>query len=163
MQITFEPVTADHFPLLRRWIAAPHVAAWWGEVEEEMALIAGHLASDEVRMFVFALTGEKAGFIQAYRAADWPGHGFDQEAPGTMGIDLFIGEAALLGRGIGVAVIEAFCAHLFDEGAPAIVIDPDPANARAVRAYEKAGFVTFGRFDDPEHGAMLLMRKQRPG
>lgn len=163
MPIAFAPVTRDHFPLLRRWIATPHVAAWWGEVEAEMRLIDEHLASDAVRMFVFSVAGRAAGFIQTYRAADWPGHGFDDEAPGTVGIDLFIGEAELLGRGIGVAVIEAFCARLFAEGAPAIVIDPDPANARAVRAYEKAGFMAMGTFDDPEQGTILLMRKLRGG
>ena len=32
---------------------------------------------------------------------------------------------------------------LFEEGAPRVVIDPDPKNLRAIRAYEKAGFRAF--------------------
>ena len=36
-----------------------------------------------------------------------------------------------------------FVDMLFEEGVPRVVIDPDPANARAIRAYEKAGFRAF--------------------
>jgi aminoglycoside 6'-N-acetyltransferase len=32
------------------------------------------------------------------------------------------------------------CARLFDAGATAIGVDPPPDNARAIRAYQKAGF-----------------------
>lgn len=161
MRIEFRRVTRDDIPLLRRWIAAAHVAPWWGEVEAELKLIEEHLGSDALPMFVFSVEGQAVGFIQSYRPADWPGHGFDDEAPGTLGIDLFIGEEDHLGRGIGVAVIEAFAARLFAQGAPVIVIDPNLANHRAVRAYEKVGFRAFAQFEDQKRGTTLLMRKQK--
>jgi aminoglycoside 6'-N-acetyltransferase len=31
-------------------------------------------------------------------------------------------------------------AELFEAGAPRVITDPNPRNARAIRAYEKAGF-----------------------
>ena len=42
-----------------------------------------------------------------------------------------------------------------------IITDPDPANARAIRAYEKAGFSQTGEIVTPG-GVALLMTKERP-
>ena len=41
---------------------------------------------------------------------------------------------------------------------PAPVTDPDPANTRAVRAYEKAGFEKAGMVDTPDGPALLMVR-----
>ena len=46
----------------------------------------------------------------------------------------------MIGHGHGSAFIRAFIERLLATGTPRVVIDPDPANARAIRAYEKAGF-----------------------
>ena len=48
--------------------------------------------------------------------------------------------------------------HRLREGAPRIVTDPDPANARAIRAYEKAGFEKAGMVDTPDGPALLMVR-----
>lgn len=60
-------------------------------------------------------------------------------------------------RGIGSTVVNMLARQLRDQGHREIIIDPNPANARAVRAYEKAGFRTIaalaGQYDD-----VLLMR-----
>lgn len=58
----------------------------------------------------------------------------------TCGIDQFIGEPSLVDCGHGSAFVEALVADLFGAGAPRVITDPNPRNARAVRAYEKAGF-----------------------
>jgi aminoglycoside 6'-N-acetyltransferase len=38
-----------------------------------------------------------------------------------------------------------------------VVTDPDPANARAVRAYEKAGFEKARLVDTPDGRALLMV------
>ena len=43
-------------------------------------------------------------------------------------------------------------------GAPRVVTDPDPANLRAVRAYEKAGFGRDRMVDTPDGPALLMVR-----
>lgn len=161
--VSFAKLRDTDLPRLRAWLSAAHVQEWWGDAESEMHEIESHLANRKVEMFVFSLDAQPTGYIQCYDPRDWPGHGFDGEAPGTRGIDLFIGEPDMIGRGVGTAVIRAFCDRLFARGAPAVVIDPDPANARAIRTYEKAGFRAFGRFSDPESGELLLMRCVRRG
>jgi aminoglycoside 6'-N-acetyltransferase len=81
--------------------------------------------------------------FQHYRIGDSPEYaaalGLDEEA---VGADLFIGEADLVGRGHGPAMLRAF---LRDVAFPfhqleTCVIGPSVKNTSAIRAYEKAGF-----------------------
>ena len=44
------------------------------------------------------------------------------------------------------------------KGAPRIVTDPDPANRRAVRAYEKAGFEKHRMVETSDGPALLMVR-----
>jgi aminoglycoside 6'-N-acetyltransferase len=39
-----------------------------------------------------------------------------------------------------------------------VVTDPDPENARAIRAYEKAGFEKRGLVETPDGRALLMVR-----
>jgi aminoglycoside 6'-N-acetyltransferase len=55
-------------------------------------------------------------------------------------------------------VIRAFSDGRLESGAPRIVTDPDPANKRAIRAYEKAGFKTERLVDTPDGPALLMVR-----
>ena len=41
---------------------------------------------------------------------------------------------------------------------PRIVLDPKPTNPRAIRAYEKAGFVRDRLLDTPDGEALLMVR-----
>jgi aminoglycoside 6'-N-acetyltransferase len=63
-------------------------------------------------------------------------------SPNAAGIDTFIGETDFLHMGLGPVYIRKFLTEIiFRE--PAInscIVDPEPANKIAVRAWEKAGF-----------------------
>ncbi len=65
-----------------------------------------------------------------------------QLEPGAIGIDIFVGNEAYRGRGIGSAILKHFTEQIVfgQMGASFAVIGPDPANLRAVRSYETAGF-----------------------
>jgi hypothetical protein len=58
----------------------------------------------------------------------------------TIGADLLICPAPQLSKGNGPAVLRDFSQQLAAQGHACIIIDPDPANLRALCAYEKAGF-----------------------
>ena len=146
--IGFRPLVAADYPLLRRWLEAPHVREWWGDVEEELGHVRDMVEGrDTTRPFLIEADGAAVGYIQYWfvghhQNADWiADHPWLTELPSdAVGVDLSIGDPALLSKGIGSAALAAFVGLLCDEGHGTIVIDPDPANARAVRAYEKAGF-----------------------
>jgi aminoglycoside 6'-N-acetyltransferase len=58
------------------------------------------------------------------------------------GIDLFIGETDYWNKGIGTKILSAVISYLFEQRqAHKIVIDPHVDNPRAIRCYEKCGFV----------------------
>ena len=96
-------------------------------------------------------------YLQCYNLSAW-NVGFGPQPAGTRGLDQFIGEPDMLGRGHGSAFIRAFAERLLANGTPRIVIDPDPANARAIRAYEKAGFERDRMVETPDGPALLMVR-----
>ncbi len=147
-QISFLPVAPEHYPLLSRWLEAPHVREWWGDPEEELGFIRDMVEGrDTTRPFLIALDGALVGYIQVWfvghhQNESWiRDHPWLAELPAeTVGVDLSIGEAGLLSQGIGSAALATFVRRLLDEGHKSIIIDPDPGNRRAIRAYMKAGF-----------------------
>jgi aminoglycoside 6'-N-acetyltransferase len=36
---TFRPVTRQDLPLLQQWLQAPEVVRWWGDPDEQAALL----------------------------------------------------------------------------------------------------------------------------
>ncbi len=166
--IRFAPVTPDDYSLLLGWLDNPQVREWWGEpktaLDKIRVMVEGR---DTTRPFVFSCDGKPAGYIQCWSVGDEVAGGNAPEAPwlldlpeDTVGVDLFIGEPAQLGRGIGTSVMRAFLARLFAEGVKTVIIDPDETNLRAVRAYEKAGFVAYDRHRH-KTGVTLLMKTTR--
>lgn len=147
-EIGFLAVTPDHYPLLAEWLRAPHMQEWWGDPDEELGFIRDMVEGrDTTQPFLFTLDGVPIGYIQAWFIGHhqnemWiDDHPWLAELPAeTVGVDLSIGEESLLSRGIGSAALSAFTRGLYEDGHKTIIIDPDPANLRAVRAYEKAGF-----------------------
>ena len=98
-------------------------------------------------MWIVSHEGRPFAYIQDYGPHDWAMHHFGHLPPGSRGIDQFIGEPDMIGRGHGSAFIRAHVDRLFAEGAPVVGTDPDPSNARAVRAYQKAGFTAISAQD----------------
>lgn len=152
----FRPMTAADLPLVRRWLALPHVREWWGDPSEQYALVSGDLEEPAMDQFIVSEEGKDFGYLQCYDLTAW-NSGFGEHSKGTHGIDLFIGEPDMIDRGHGSAFIRCFVDIRLKSGAPRIATDPDPSNARAVRAYAKAGFEKAGRVDTPDGPALLMV------
>jgi aminoglycoside 6'-N-acetyltransferase len=136
----FRDIRRKDFPRLAKWLAEPHVAKWWGDPSTELASIEEAMTSAETRPMIVELDGEPIGYLQSYDPHLEEGHPYQDQPKGTLGIDISIGIPELTGKGHGSAIIRQFSAELFARGATRIVIDPDPENVQAIRAYEKAGF-----------------------
>lgn len=153
----FRPMTSADLPLVRRWLALPHVVEWWGDPDEQYALVSGDLDEPAMDQYIFSTEGHPFGYLQCYDLTAW-NSGFGAQPQGTRGIDLFIGEPDMIERGHGSALIRAFVDGRLENGAPRIVTDPDPANQRAISAYEKAGFERDRMVDTPDGPALLMVR-----
>ena len=126
----FRPMTSDDLPVIRQWLARPHVREWWGDPSEQYDLVSGDLDEPAMDQFIVSAGGNEFAYLQCYDLTAW-NSGFGEHPRGTRGIDLFIGEADMIGRGHGSAFIRAFVDERLRNGAPRMVTDPDPANTRA--------------------------------
>ena len=146
MQITFRPLEMDDLGLLARWQSAPHVARWWQEPADIESLTTKYsprvLAEERTEVFLILVDGSPAGLIQRYRHRDHPDWDRAVGIPDAVGIDYYLGEGALVGRGIGSAAIAAFArAALADyPDIQCVVAAPQQENVASWRALEKAGF-----------------------
>lgn len=133
---SFRPVTEADLPMLADWLQTPAVSPWWRGAEKQLAGIAEDLC-DPAMTQVIALSGESPiAYAQFYEAHHWDAPHFRTLPQGTLAIDVFAGPEGL---GHGGGWLRALSDKLLAD-APALVIDPEPTNARAIRAYEKAGF-----------------------
>jgi aminoglycoside 6'-N-acetyltransferase len=63
----------------------------------------------------------------------------------------------MVGHGHGSAFVRTFADELLAAGTPRVVTDPDPANIRAIRAYEKAGFCRDRLVETPDGTALFMI------
>jgi RimJ/RimL family protein N-acetyltransferase len=124
--------------------------------------------ADPTDHYIILLDGRPIGDIQSYRIDDHPEYAA-QIAIGrpAVGIDLFIGEPELIGRGHGPELIRAFLRDVaFPKyGLDLCVIGPTRSNAAAIHAYQKAGFRFLKTYlepetREPEHHLMELTRAE---
>jgi len=152
----FRPVSEADLPRIAGWLAEPHVAAWWDDPETEIAAIRDHIDSVSVEPLIVELSGKPIAHLQSYDPHLEDDHPYADQPFGTLGIDLTIGPPEMVGIGHGSAIVRQFVEELFEEGAPRVIIDPHPDNARAIRAYEKAGFREIGRRSSIYGDAVLM-------
>jgi aminoglycoside 6'-N-acetyltransferase len=155
----FQPMTSGHLPMIRRWLETPEVVRWWGDPLEQYALVSGDLDHPDMDQFIVAMGDRPFGYIQCYSLSTW-NQGFGPQPEAARGIDQFIGEPDMIGHGHGSDFIRQFADRLLAQGVPRIVTDPDPDNARAVRAYARAGFERDRIVETPD-GPVLLMVRNR--
>ena len=157
---------------MRRWLVEPHVERWWNdgvktpypdaEIEEYREAIQG---KDPTYRYLTQIDTRPVGLIQHYRIADSPEYA-EALALGedAIGVDLFIGEPELIGRGHGAAMLRQFLREVAFpfHGLDVCVIGPSVKNVAAIRAYEKAGFHRLREAVVPEEPDLeLLMRITR--
>ena len=154
----FQPMTADDLPLVHRWLMTAHVSEWWGDAPEQLTLVTEDLDEPAMDQYIVVKDDRAFAYLQCYVHAAWLENGLGLHPAGTRGIDQFIGEVDMVGCGHGSAFIRAFTDRLLASGTPRVITDPDPANARAIRAYEKAGFHKQHEVDTPDGRALLMVR-----
>ena len=156
-EYVFRPMSAGDLSLVQRWLETPEVVRWWGRADEQYALVSGDLDHPDMDQFIVVLGEQPFGYIQCYPLSTW-NQGFGSQPSATRGIDQFIGEPDMIGRGHGSGFIRQFVDALLGQGIPRVVTDPDPDNIRAVRAYAKAGFRSERLVDTPDGPALLMVR-----
>jgi aminoglycoside 6'-N-acetyltransferase len=141
MHYSFRDVRPDDMPRLRAWLRTPEAVRWWGDPDEQAAMLEDDLTEPRMAMRLVYLDAKPFAYAQDYAVDSWPQAHFTGLPQGSRAIDSFIGEPEMIGRGHGSAYLRLLAARLRAEGAPVVAIDPAADNMRARRGYARAGFV----------------------
>ena len=150
-KISFNKLEEADLPLIHKWLNFSEVAKWvkWDDKDyQSLDFVKRHWiprirGSDPTKCYI-ALYGETpVAFVQSALISDDPRYeeafklGYDAAA-----IDIFIGGEKYIHKGLGSLIIKAFLKDIVFKvyGVDVCIIDPEPGNKIAIRAYEKAGF-----------------------
>jgi aminoglycoside 6'-N-acetyltransferase len=175
--VAFRPLSREDLPLVSRWLATPYVARWWTDRSDPASVEAkyGPRIDGEVPTEVFVIVANQMpiGLIQRYRTRDHPDWQHTLSATGavegeTAGIDYLIGEAEMVGRGVGTRAIREFTKLLFKEYADveSVIVAPQQANPPSWRALESSGYTRIwagilDSNDSADAGPAFLYRRDR--
>lgn len=142
---TLEPNDAE---LLEKWLSNPVVLEYYEgrDRPHDQTLVQQHFydGADTVTRCVIIYESVAIGYIQFYEIdeEEKEEYGYVEFSGNIFGMDQFIGEPPYWNRGIGTRLIKDTVQYLINQNQAArIVMDPQAWNARAIRVYEKCGFV----------------------
>ena len=130
----------EDLELLQHWDSQPHVIAsdpnddWEWETELSRDL-------EWREQLVAEVDGRPVGFLQIIDPYEEESGYWGDVAENLRAIDIWIGEADDLGKGLGTEMMNLAIARCFEEPqVRAILVDPLVSNRKACRFYEKLGF-----------------------
>ncbi len=154
-QIIFKQLSMQDLALLYHWLNEEHVAKWYGERptkeivhQKYQSYVSGYKTIDNVKRpinaFIIYCDSLAVGYIQCYNIHDFSDdHNTYQTynlPENTCAIDWYIGDAKMINKGVGTAVLVSFLRKYCWSKYDVCVVDPDSANASAIRVYTKVGF-----------------------
>ena len=147
IEVSLRPLAPDDAPLLLGWLTDPRVLEYWEGPHEvftpERVREDFYDDTDPTVRCVIQYLGRDIGYLQYYPldSEGFAEYQYSRTELRVFGIDQFIGEPELWGKGIGRAFVRLICEFLQERlGAQAVVLDPHADNLRAIRCYEACGF-----------------------
>lgn len=150
---------AEEYVRLAAWRNQPHVREWWDPddpplsfeqaVREQSPAVRGESPDHAL---VIEVHGVPVGFVQCYPWAPYADEleRMDLALPeGAWSLDILVGDPDRVGQGIGSRAVRLLCDHLLTAGgATCVAFGVDRDNARARRAYLRAGMTPQGEYLD---------------
>lgn len=157
MTVTLRRLRESDFELIERWYASPHMQPHFifpgsrftaTDIREKFEV---RLSADsDVKVFIAEIERKSYGFIQGYLHQYHPEISTLMDLKDGVLIDYFVGEASLLGKGLGAAMLRVFQSDALPLWFPdqsKIALYHDVVNVPARRCSSAAGFLEFGRFE----------------
>ena len=150
-------VTKADLPLLAQWLAGPHLRPYWGTAPDELAHMRNNLTNPLISQYIVSRSATPIAYLQSYLCHSFNAPQYHDQPDTARAVDLFIGPPDALNHGHGSALLRHYAQRQKTCGTPALLIDPDPSNERAVRSYRRAGFIEIGLRQDAEANPVLVM------
>lgn len=169
--MAFVPLREEDFPLIHRWMNQPFVYEWYGKHPPTMQEVRDkHLpyikGSKPTVGFLIHIDAQPVGYVQTYLMDNYPEYNAQIGHPDQAAMfDIFIGEFAFLHKGYGSVIMKQFLDEIVFTLYPVntCLIGPEPENAVAIRAYEKAGFRYYRTITQDDGAREYIMKVQRSG
>jgi len=157
-RVALRAMTRGDLPDLLRWRSAEHVRRWWhGAEQPTMDAVTARYGPridgmEPTRMWVVEVNGRSVGFVQDYRLRDHPEFATLAPDPDAVGLDYAVGEPGVAGRGVGTAMVWAWCLRARQRypDVGSFFAAPDHRNEASLRLLDKVGFERGTWFDEPQ-------------
>ncbi|RKP57997.1 GNAT family N-acetyltransferase [Cohnella endophytica] len=134
--------------LLAKWLSDPTVLEYYEgrDNPHDIEKVRSHyyVERDEITQCIIQYKATDIGYLQFYLIEndEVELYGYQDYTGRIYGMDQFIGETRYWNQGIGSILIMITLRYLIEKKAASkIVMDPQAWNARALRVYEKNGFI----------------------
>ncbi len=164
--ISFDPLKKEDFPLVYNWFNRPHIRAFyslrsWTLEEIDRKLTPYLHGIGEMKCYIISVNQTPIGYIQCYpvKKHPWANQDLADEIVQTSaGIDLFIGEEAFVGMGLGCQILYTFLGNHIWPHYRYCLTDPDINNEASIRFFRKCGFKEYRKImtEDALHRPVTL-------
>jgi RimJ/RimL family protein N-acetyltransferase/catechol 2,3-dioxygenase-like lactoylglutathione lyase family enzyme len=139
------------------WVERPDVRRWWGDPGVALAELSDREPGTAA---IVAWDGRPVGVLcwQTPTRAELEDAGLADLPVDLVDVDVLVGEPAARGRGVAAEALRLLCARLQDDGVRQVGLGTALANAAALSAYAKAGFVPYRDFVENGEGYRYFTR-----
>lgn len=146
--INFRPVSVDDISQIHSWFNEKHIQSFyslreWTEKEVLEKLTPVIEGKKPLFGFIAMVNNEPIGYLQYCRVKEfpWPNQDFEFEiANEAAGLDFFIGNPLLIGKGLGYQIINNFLDQIIWPNFQFCIVDPDVGNIASIKLFEKCSF-----------------------
>jgi RimJ/RimL family protein N-acetyltransferase len=149
-QVSFRRLEERDLPLMHAWLNTPHVSKWYAISKRNPSYenvrdkyLPRIMGQSPTTCYAILYGNAPVGMVQSCKLDDYPSVIADYDLEGKVaGIDIFIGEEGYVYRGLGSNIMGKFLKEtvFVRYDVDSCIVDPNPENTSAIRAYEKAGF-----------------------
>lgn len=142
--------------MLRIWLNRCHVARWWGDADPVLAMVRERSPHSHA---LITVEGQPVGYIcwQNLQPTELAAAGLAALPFDLIDVDILVGEPDIIGRGVGPQALRLLLNRLQVEGVSCVGLAAEADNQRALRAYAKAGFQPYKRFNEAGHDMCYLV------
>ncbi|WP_066187399.1 MULTISPECIES: GNAT family N-acetyltransferase [Gracilibacillus] len=153
--IGIRKLTLQDESLLTKWLSDPDVLAYYEgrdqSFDHRKTRKIFYLNGSPTVRCIIEYRQQAIGYIQFYLLDTSTKTSYGLSEKRIYGMDQFIGETSYWNQGIGAQFVELMVVYLVEQlGAQRVVVDPHKSNIRAIRCYEKCGFVKTKTLADHE-------------